>query len=226
MGLAEELQTDSALRDLGVGWCRLAGAEMKCGLWRDAGEHLEKGLTLRKNLADRTGSLEDRRKLTKAYELQARYLIANREEETVSFKEMIAIVQCYQNGCETMKSVAEESRSMEDWRWTAEMYTGLGCFYKEMNQSELATVQLFHSVEIYQMLQEASADEIDNGNYRSVEESAMALFRLGTVDNTPEHRKYLVMSCGLWENLARLNPREEIYKENAEKIAGLLEGKR
>lgn len=226
MGLAEELQTDSALRDLGVGWCRLAGAEMKCGLWRDAGEHLEKGLTLRKNLADRTGSLEDRRKLTKAYELQARYLIANREEETVSFKEMIAIVQSYQNGCETMKSVAEESRSMEDWRWTAEMYTGLGSFYKEMNQSELATVQLFHSVEIYQMLQEASADEIDNGNYRSVEESAMALFRLGTVDNTPEHRKYLVMSCGLWENLARLNPREEIYKENAEKIAGLLEGKR
>lgn len=223
IGLADELQTDGALRDLGVGWCRLAEVEMKCGLWRDAGEHLEKGLTLRKELADKTGSLEDRRKLAKTYELQARFRIANREEEKVSFKDMLAIVQSYQNGCETMKHVAEDTGSIEDWRRTAEMHTGLGSFYKGMNQPELATAQLFHSAEIYQKLQEASADRIDNGDYRSVEESAMALFRLGMADNTPEHRKYLEMSYGLWENLARLNPKEDIYKENAEKIAGLLE---
>jgi len=224
IGLADELQTDGALRDLGVGWCRLAEVEMKCGLWRDAGEHLEKGLTLRKELADRTGSLEDRRKLAKTYELQARFRIANREEEKVSFKDMLAIVQSYQNGCETMKRVAEETGSIEDWRRTAEMHTGLGSFYKGMNQPELATAQLFHSAEIYQKLQEASADRIDNGDYRSVEESAMALFRLGMADNTPEHRKYLEMSYGLWENLARLNPMEGRYRENMKYIEGLLEG--
>lgn len=222
--LADELQTDSALRDLGVGWCRLAEVEMKCNLLEDAGEHLEKGLTLRKELADKTGTLEDNRKLAKTYELQAKYLITNIGEETVSFKDMIAIVQSYQNACETMTVVAKQTGSITDRRGLAEFYTGLGVFYKDMGQPQLATMQLFHSAEIYQKIQEESAERIDNGDYRSVEESAAALFRLGTVDTTPEHREYLLMSYKLWSGLARLAPNVEYYKQNAEYISGLLSG--
>ena len=91
-----------------------------------------------------------------------------------------------------------------------------------MNQPELATIQLYQSVCIYQEIQEESAKRINAGDYSSVEEHAIALYKLGAVDNTPTHREYLMKSYNLWINLAKLAPHVESYQKNVAYIAQLL----
>lgn len=222
--LFEELQTIDAQRDLGVAWCRMAGLEMKCGMLQEAGEHLENGFAIRKELAEKTGFLQDKRNLAKTYELKAEYHAFRTDENAGFFKGAFPVIQAYQSACELMKEVVKQTGSVFDRRILAGYYTLLGEIYKDMNQKEMATLNLYHSVELFQGIQEDSAEELDNGNYTSAEESASALYRLGTADNTQKHREFLYQSYVLWSKLSNLVPEDERYKKNAEVIERMLRG--
>ena len=209
--LYDELRNAPAMRDLSLAYARIGKLALDCNNQDVAAENFNQMLTIIRQLADKSDSIQDRRDLANALLLYSR-------TQGLPFK-LLSV----QEGREIMEQLAKQTMSYIDRNTVAQFYVETGESYLNMDILHLTAQWYYKAHQIYLSLYKEFGNLSDSYQKACYGDIALSFFRMGTFAR--KNANYLCLQDALhaFSDLKQLYPDDSNFIHNYELCKKLLE---